>query len=154
MASNVTITELLQNGGVYADIPGDTPQEVYRHISQTINLPEELTADGFYNALCDREKILSIAVGNGIALPHSQKPILHNAEEECIAVCYLQKPINMDAPDGRLVHVMFVLITSSLNSHLQAISQLARYLQKSEFRRALEQRASISELITLMHTLK
>ena len=154
MASNVSITDLLLKGGVYANIPAKTAQEAYRFISQTINLPSDITADAFYAALCEREKVLTTAVGNGVALPHSQKPILQNPEEECVAVCYLQNPIDMGAADGRLVHVMFVLLTSSLNSHLQAISQLARYLQKAEFRRALEQRASISELITLMHTLK
>lgn len=152
MASDVSITDLLFKGGVYTAVPAKNAQEAYRCISQSINLPASITADEFYAALCERESVLTTAVGNGVALPHSQKPMLHDEDEECVAVCYLQTPIDMGAPDGRLVYVMFVLLTSSLQSHLQAISQLARYLQLPEFRRALEQQASAAELITLMHT--
>lgn len=148
------ISELLQKGGVYLSVQGDTAQDVYRYISQAINLPEEITPDSFCTLLCERENLLSTAVGNGIALPHSSKPIVKNPANECIAVCYLAKPIDMGAPDGRLVHVMFVLMMGSTQSHLHALGQLARYLQKQEFRDALEHKATISELITLMHTLK
>ena len=154
MASEVSITELLLKGGVYNAVPAKNAQEAFRYISQTINLPNAVTADAFYTALCEREKILTTAVGNGVALPHSQKPIVQNPDEECLAICYLQHPIDMNAPDGRMVHVLFVLMTSSAQSHLQAISQLARYLQKAEFRSALERQVDVTELLTLMHTIK
>lgn len=148
-----TISDLIAKGGVYSDIAGENAQDVYRVLSETIHLPQGMTADVFYNALCDREKILTTAVGNGIALPHAQTPVLKNLEDECIALCYLRNPIDMGAPDGRPVYVMFVLMTSSPQTHLAIISQLARYLQKPELKQALERHADNTELITLMHTL-
>ena len=151
MAANVA--DLISKGGIYNNIEGETPQDVYRTLSQTIRLPAGMTADVFYTALCEREKILTTAVGNGIALPHAQTPVLKNVDDECIIVCYLQHPIEMGAPDGRPVSVMFVLMTSTSQTHLATISQLARFLQKPEVREALERRANATELITLMHTL-
>ena len=149
----VSVADLVSKGGVYTDIEGSTPQDVYRTLSQTLQLPGDMTPDVFYNALCDREKILTTAVGNGIALPHAQTPVLKNTDDECIAVCYLKRPISMGAPDERPVYVMFVLMTSTPQTHLAVISQLARYLQNPAFRQALENKANCTELITLMHTL-
>ncbi len=148
-----SIADLIAKGGVYTDVLGSTAEEVYRTLSKTVPLPLGMTTEVFYNALCEREKILTTAVGNGIALPHAQTPVLKNVDDECIAICYLQTPFSMGAADGRAVYVMFVLMTSSPQTHLAIISQLARYLQKPELREALERHASGEELISLLRKL-
>ncbi|MCR5723628.1 MAG: PTS sugar transporter subunit IIA [Treponema sp.] len=153
MSENVSLSDLLLRGGLYEGITGNTPEEIYANLSKQVSLPQDMSADVFYNALCAREKVLTTAVGNGVAMPHARTPVLKRPEDECVAICYLEKPIDMGAPDGRGVYVMFVLMTCSPQSHLRTISQLARFLQKKEFRQALENHASLSEIVTLLHTL-
>lgn len=153
MLTDVDIGDLLQKGGVYPDITGTKVQDVFHSLSQTVSLPASVDASVLYTALCEREKVLTTAVGNGVAMPHPQKHLFTNPEEERISVCYLKTPIDMNAPDGRLVHTMLVLQTSSVQTHLKVISKLASLLQKDEFKRALENHSDITELITLVHTL-
>ena len=65
--SNADIAELIHRGGIFFDVEGSTPEEIYANISKKIKLPEDMTAEQVCSALCAREKVLSTAVGNGIA---------------------------------------------------------------------------------------
>ena len=96
---------------------------------------------------------MSTAVGYGIALPHCRGTILKDNNDQQISVCYLKDPIDMNAPDARHVFVMFVLLTSNSQTHLQVLSQLASLFKNSEFRQLLENRAGMDELIKAAHEL-
>ena len=151
--NNSYIADMIHNGGVYKDVEGTTPQEVYANISKMIKLPDGITADQVYNSLCDREKVLSTAVGNGIALPHARSPIMKSEQEQKICVVYLKNPLNMNAPDERLVYVMFILLTHNSQVHLQILSGLAGLFRSLRFRKALEAKADEAELLSLIREL-
>ena len=144
---------LIHRGGVFFDIEGATPQEVYKNISEKIEKPEGVTSDLIYNALCAREQVLSTAVGNGIALPHARASIIKSDENQKICVVYLKKPIDMQAPDERDVCVMFVLLTHNSQVHLRVLTELAGLFRNLRFRKALEAHAGEAELLSLIREL-
>lgn len=148
MEPDLNICEMIHLGGVYKNIEGTTSKEIYDSISKKINLPSGITPQILSEELYKREAVLSTAVGNGIAIPHAQHSLLKNFTDQRVAVCYLKEPIEMKAPDNRCVYVMFVLLTSSVQSHLQMLSRLARLFQKSEFKKALEAHVDEPELLT------
>lgn len=148
MDFNVNITELIHRGGVFYNVKGKTPQEIYATISKGLSLPHDLPAERLYKELCQREELMSTAVGNGIALPHPRYPLLKNLEEQRIIVCFLDDPLIMNAPDSKPVYVMFILLTGSSQVHLRVLSQLAFLFQKKEFRALLEKKPGEPELIT------
>ncbi len=150
---NVDLAALIHRGGVFFDIEGSTPQEIYKTISGMITLPDELTSEQIYNALCAREQVLSTAVGNGIALPHARASIIKNIEQQQICVVYLKNPIDMQAPDEREVYVMFVLLTQNSQVHLKVLTELAGLFRNLRFRKALESHAGEAELLSLIREL-
>ena len=105
MENKNEVADLLSRGGVLFDVEGNNTSEIYRNICEKISLPNEVTKEGVYAALCDRERVMSTAVGYGIALPHCRGTILKNNESQQISVCYLKNPIDMSAPDARRVYV-------------------------------------------------
>ncbi|MBQ7158851.1 MAG: PTS sugar transporter subunit IIA [Treponema sp.] len=143
----VSLSALIKKGGVYTDVEGSTPPEVFKNLSERLKLPEYISKNEFVDALSQRELVLSTAVGNGIAMPHPQIPMIKNPDEQKIAVCYLKRAIDMNAPDGVRVFVMFVLLTSNVQAHLQIISSLAKSLHQPEVKKALERGAGVDELI-------
>ena len=147
------IAELIHRGGVFYDVEGNTPQEIYENFSKMINLPEGMTSEQIASALCAREAVLSTAVGNGIALPHARAPIMKEESDQRICVLYLKKPIPMSAPDERDVHVMFVLLTHNSQIHLKVLSVLAGLFRSARFRKALENKAAEAELAALIREL-
>lgn len=149
----IGIGEMIRKGGVYKDVPGSTTDEIYQNISKIVNLPDGMTSEQLYNALCAREHVLSTAVGNGISLPHARSPIVKNENDQRICVVYLKEPISMNAPDERDVFVMFVLLTQNSQVHLKVISSLATLFRSPKFRKALELKAGEAELSELIQEL-
>ena len=149
----VNLPAFIHRGGVYFDVEGSTPEEIYKNISSLVEMPDGLSAEQVYNALCAREKVLSTAVGNGIALPHARASIIKDAEQQKRCVVYLKNPIDMQAPDEREVFVMFVLLTSNSQVHLKVLTELAGLFRNLRFRKALEAHAGEAELLSLIREL-
>lgn len=146
MGENVNIGDLILRGGVIGNVDADTPFEVYEQIKTKIRLPKSVTPALLLEGLSAREKVLSTAVGRGIALPHCRDILLTGSDEQQITVVYLKEPIDMNAPDGRKVDTMFVLLTSNSQSHLQVLSRLAGLIKDDSFVELLRSRASAEEL--------
>ena len=146
MGENVNIGDLILRGGVIGNVDADTPFEVYEQIKTKIKLPKSVTPAQLLEGLSAREKVLSTAVGHGIALPHCRDILLTGSDEQQITVVYLKNPIDMNAPDGRKVDTMFVLLTSNSQSHLQVLSRLAGLIKDDSFVELLRSRASAEEL--------
>ena len=146
MEQNVDIGELILRGGVINNIDADTPFEVFEQLKSKIRLPKSVSPENLYEGLYAREKVLSTAVGRGIALPHCRDIILTGDDERQITVVYLKNPIDMNAPDGRKVDTMFVLLTGNSQSHLQVLSRLAGLIKDDSFVELLRNRASVEQL--------
>ena len=151
MENEVDIAELIHKGGIFRNVEGNTSQEIYKKISKMIDLPDCMTSEQVYNALCAREEVLSTAVGNGIALPHARAPIMKNEEDQRICIVYPKHPIDMAAPDERSVYVMFVLLTYNPQVHLKVLSSLASLFRDNSFRKALEEQADEATLMALIN---
>ena len=149
----VDLAQLIHRGGVFKNVEGNTPQEIYAKVCKMIDLPDGMTSDTVYNALCAREEVLSTAVGNGIALPHARSPIMRNESEQRICVVYLKNPIDMKAPDEREVFVMFILLAHNSQIHLKVLSSLAGLFRDAKFKKALELRSDEAVLSSIIKEL-
>ena len=149
----VDLAQLIHRGGVFKNVEGSTPQEIYAKVCKMIDLPDGMTSETVYKALCDREAVLSTAVGNGIALPHARAPIMRDASEQRICVVYLKNPIDMKAPDKREVFVMFVLLAHNSQIHLKVLSSLAALFRDAKFKKALELRSDEATLASIIKEL-
>ena len=149
----VDLAQLIHRGGVFKNVEGNTPQEIYAKVCKMIDLPDGMTSETVYNALCAREEVLSTAVGNGIALPHARSPIMRNESEQRICVVYLKNPIDMKAPDEREVFVMFILLAHNSQIHLKVLSSLASLFRDPKFKKALELRSDEAVLASIIKEL-
>ena len=149
----VDLAQLIHRGGVFKNVEGNTPQEIYAKVCKMIDLPAGMTSETVYNALCDREAVLSTAVGNGIALPHARSPIMKTEADQRICVVYLKNPIDMKAPDEREVFVMFVLLAHNSQIHLKVLSSLAALFRDPKFKKALELRSDEAVLSSIIKEL-
>ena len=154
MISNFELGTLIERGGVYTDVEGTTPQEIYQSLTSLVQMPEGCTRQVMFQELSDREKILSTAVGHGIAIPHPRKPLLTREDEQRIIVCFPKTPVSMSSPDSQKVFVMFVLLSQSNHFHLQVLSALARILGDDDFRLFLASKPSCAELTARISTHK
>lgn len=90
-----------------------------------------------FDALFAREKLGSTGLGQGIAIPHGRMDGLSHALGAFIR---LEQPIDFDAPDGRPVNQLFILLvpTDANQQHLQLLAELAQRFSNAHFRTQLD----------------
>jgi PTS system nitrogen regulatory IIA component len=93
-------------------------------------------ADAVFEALMARERLGSTAVGEGVAIPHCR---LAECEAPVAALAYLDAPVDFDAPDGRDVDLLFVLVVpeEAHSTHLELLAAAASALSDPAYRAAL-----------------
>jgi PTS system nitrogen regulatory IIA component len=134
--------EALEDGGVFYRIEGNSREEVLADVISHLRLPEEVDRDYLRRVLVAREKLASTAVGDGIALPHPRNPGLLHVTRPTVTLCFLEKPVDFKALDGRPVDILFTLISPTLRLHLHLLSRLGFLLKDSGFRQALKRQES------------
>jgi PTS system nitrogen regulatory IIA component len=107
-----------------------------------------LDAAAIAQSLTAREKLGSTGLGQGIAIPHGR---IKGLKEARGAFVRLREPVPFDAPDGKPVSQVFVLLVpeQATDLHLQLLSELAQMFSERAFRDKLGAAASASDLLAL-----
>jgi mannitol/fructose-specific phosphotransferase system IIA component (Ntr-type) len=92
--------------------------------------------DIIYRAVCDRERVLSTGIGEGIALPHAK----YNGLSGLVMSAGVS-PETMDfgALDGRAVNLFFLLVGPEIAAveHVRALARISRLMRESSLRQQL-----------------
>lgn len=121
----------IHKGGVYANIPGTTKEEVIRNAVHAIAQDVCFDADVITDLLLDREKLAPTALSNGVAVPHTRDFLLQESYD-VVAVVFPENPIDYGALDGLPVDVLFFLFACDDKRHLHLLAKLAHLGSKKE----------------------
>lgn len=89
-----------------------------------------------FDKLLAREKLGSTGLGQGIAIPHGR---IQGLEQAVGAFIRLAQPIDFDAPDGKPVSLVFILLApeQATEDSLQILAALATRFAERSFREKL-----------------
>ena len=146
------LIELVKRGGVFYNIAGGNPAEVLADAIATIPVPKEISRDDLLKAILEREGLMPTAVGDGIAIPHPRSPLIADPEKQLVSVCFLQRPVDWNALDGKPVRTLIILLSSSPRLHLKTLSRVSFLCRQPFFDKLLKARASREELTTAIET--
>lgn len=149
-----SVSEALINGGIFYDLPGDTPETALREVVSRLRLPSGLDPEFLLQTLLAREALGSTAFGNGIAIPHVRNPIVGQMGESAISLCFLKNPIDFDAVDGQPVTILFTLVTPNVKAHLHLLAKLAFLLHDHQFKALLHRPGTDREIMTSIRLLE
>jgi PTS system nitrogen regulatory IIA component len=136
-----TLEAALTAGGVVYRVEGHTRDEVLRSAVQATRLPEGVSADFLYEVLRAREQLASTAVGEGIAMPHPRHPLVLHVPAPSVTLCFLERPVDFGALDGKPVFALFLLLCPSVRAHLHLLGRLAFGLRQPSFAKAVREQA-------------
>ncbi len=94
---------------------------------------EQEQREAVTSAFLERERIVSTAIGNSVAVPHCYLDVL---TEPQIVFVRLRHAINLGAPDGIPTRFFFFLLgpTGRAAEHLDTLAMIARLMSDNEFR--------------------
>lgn len=106
----------------------------------------------FYQAVIDREKIVSTGVGMGVAIPHAK---LEDCDQFFIAIgIHIGKGIEWKALDGALIKIIFLIggPANAQKKYLKILSHLTTLIKNEELREKLLKSRDSSEVLKIFKT--
>lgn len=115
----------------------ETKEEIITYLTDLAwNAKKIDHAQSYIEAVLEREKTASTAVGFGIAIPHGES----NAVTETFVAClHLTHPVKWDHDEVNLVFMIGVPLSSRNKEHLRILAMLSRHLMKEDFRKELQE---------------
>lgn len=142
------IGQLLPPSNVLVDLDASSKKRVFEQAGLLFENYYGLARSAVFDALFAREKLGSTGLGQGIAIPHGRIKGLRDAVGAFIR---LATPVQFEAPDGKPVNLIFVLLVpeSANEHHLRLLSELAQMFSDRAFRDALGKATDASETHTI-----
>jgi nitrogen PTS system EIIA component len=130
------IALLLPAANVLLDVDAPSKARLFDAIGALFEANAGLARKLVVDSLLAREKLGSTGLGQGVAIPHGRIKGLEVAQG---AFARLKSPIAFDAPDGKPVAQVFVLLVPehATEKHLQLLSELAQMFSEKPFRERL-----------------
>ncbi len=134
------ISELFAPDRFHYDVPGRTFAEVLRAALDVLKLPSE-DKELIYDLLISREKLMTTALGDGLAIPHLRVPVVVDVSSPALSIFFTCEPIDMGALDGMPVHTLFLLLSLAPKQHLELLARLSFLFRHPDFVKLLRERA-------------
>lgn len=128
------ITEYLNKEAVLPHLLAKTRNDVMAEmVMPLVHLQPALADYDVVAALCERERLGSTAVGEGVAIPHCKVPV---ASKLALAVGKSTAGIDFNAPDKELCRIFFLILApdNMAGQHLRLLAHIARRVKDSVFR--------------------
>ena len=140
---------LLPATHVIADLDAGSKKRVFEQVGLTFENHNHIARSLVFESLFARERLGSTGLGQGVAIPHGR---IKGLKEALAAFIRMKEPIPFDAPDGKPVSLIFVLLVPerATDLHLQILSELAQMFSDSPFRERLRAAADGAELHRLI----
>lgn len=143
--------EFLSDKTFVFDLKDWSPLESIRTLGKVVAEGAGLPAADVVNAVWEREKLSATGIGNWIATPHAQLPGLNRS---WIGVGISNYGIDFDAPDGRNVRMIFLVISPEENhaGQLETLADIAKTFENTKLRDACLKAKSFTEFLALVKT--
>jgi nitrogen PTS system EIIA component len=127
------IAQLLPEANILLDLEATSKKRLFEQVGQLFEEHAQIARAVVFDSLFAREKLGSTGLGQGIALPHGR---IKGLERALGAFVRPRQPIPFDAPDGKPVTQVFVLLVPehATEEHLQLLSELAEMFSERSFR--------------------
>lgn len=127
----------IERGGIFYRVPGESRDEVLAAVTRLPGIPAGVDRQLLHQLLVARESLASTSVGDGIAVPHPRDPVVVHVDQPAVFLCFLERPVDFGALDGRPVRVLCMLLSPSVRDHLQMLAKLAAALHGETFKELL-----------------
>jgi excisionase family DNA binding protein len=113
--------------------PGPKEQVLRELIAPAVQTGFAADPDRLLASLLERERMMTTAIGHGVALPHPRRPLGGMFPEPALVVGVCREGTAFGAIDDRLVHVLMLICSTRDSIHLQLMATAAWLAQSDRF---------------------
>lgn len=140
------LVNALGEGGLHK-ITATNRSEALKAMISVLRLPSENYRRTILEIIMARGEHALTPVGDGIAIPHVRQPVTGISSSPIVALFFLEKPIDLDAPDHKPVSAFFFMLSPTVKTHLLLLSRLANVLHDDKLKDILHRQGSLQEIL-------
>ncbi len=127
----MNIKDMLSDKSFLVNFEASSKKNVLEELSKLAEKDIKIDSRILLEALTKREKLGSTAVGNGIAIPHTN---CLDIDKPKVFVALLSNSLDFNANDDQPVDIIFLLLAPDNrgSEHLQALALVSRLLRNKE----------------------
>lgn len=128
-----SIADLLRAEDIIFDMEVASKSQLFSEIGRHMESKHGMPQAWVVLSLSRREEVGSTGLGSGVAVPHAR---IKDLERIQLAYIRLGSPIPFDAPDGKPVSDILVLLVpkQATEEHLRILSEATRMFSDAQFR--------------------
>jgi len=140
-----SIAKLLPPSNILVNLDVTSKKRMFEQAGLLFENNQGVARSLVFDSLFARERLGSTGLGQGVAIPHGR---IKGLKEAIGAFVRLAQPVPFDAPDGKPVDLVFLLLVpeQATQQHLQILSELAQMLSDRDLRDKLSTEADASAL--------
>ena len=144
------ITDILNEQGIVPVLAGRSKADIIAELANVVvRQHRDIDRERLVQALEDRERLNSTALGEGVAIPHGKLPGVKG-----VIAAFGRSPSGVDfsSLDGKPTHLFFLLVApeDSAGTHLKALARISRLLKDASFRTRLMGAADAGDLFRII----
>jgi PTS system nitrogen regulatory IIA component len=139
------IAKLLPPSNIVLDLDATSKKRMFEQAGLLFENNQGVARSTVFDSLFARERLGSTGLGQGVAIPHGR---IKGLKEAVGAFVRLSNAVAFDAPDGKPVNLVFILLVpeQATQQHLQILSELAQMFSDRELRERLSTDADVGSL--------
>lgn len=142
-----SLTRALNRGGIYQNVPGNDKESLIKNSAELISLKIPFDPTAMTELLLERERLMSTALNNGLAVPHTRESLL-DSSYDAIALVFPKEPVDFAALDKKPVHALFFLFACDDRRHLNLLAKIAHFSRDEKNSQFLKERPNKQELLS------
>jgi len=149
---NIGLADILSEAQIVTDLQATDRWEVIDELLANLVVTSKVKREdreAVIAAVKRREQSMSTGIGFGIGIPHATTDLV---SELTVAFGRSRHGINFDALDGQPVKLVIIVLVPQgrFQKHLHTLAEIAKLLQKSELRQALQQAPDAAAILQII----
>ncbi|HEY6226792.1 MAG TPA: PTS sugar transporter subunit IIA [Verrucomicrobiae bacterium] len=148
----MSIGDYLDPRAVSLGLQSNSKDEALRELVNLIPELHNRAAEqlSLWQALADREKLHTTAVGEGLAFPHARNAMGNLIKRPVIVVGRHNTGVAWGSADSKPVQLLFMLAAPSLTEHLHLLGLMSRILRNAKVREELLRATTPEQVIEIL----
>lgn len=147
----VPLSRLVTDDLILLDVQPGTKEQVLRQLVRPLIQTRIIDQEQpFLDKLLERERIVSTAVGKGVAIPHLRNPRENPGGGPVLVVGICRQGTDFDSPGGEKTQVFFLLCTDSEVIHLRVLAKVNRIAGKAATMQQLTGAETVEEVLRVL----
>ena len=144
-----SVVEILPLPHIVLDMEEGSKKRLFEETARLLAAEKGLPEDAVFECLFARERLGATGLGQGVAIPHGRLACI---EEPVGVFVRLKEGVDFDAPDGKPVSLVFVLLVpaEATGEHLEILAHLAERFSDKAVRKQLSEVQTAEEAQCLL----